>query len=109
MIQLNNLPDYAHEICAGVLVGSIVCWLAYLLFQSLTRKAMTTEELKKEIEKAMAGKPSCHTKGQFIYNYIDFEYGVAMDVKTLDGIDCSQDDTQIDAFLEHCAKRIKQR
>lgn len=69
---------------------------------------MNVEILKKEIETVIANKPSCYTKGQAVYNHMDFEYGVAKAVKDSDGIDCTADETQIDIFIEHCAKRIKE-
>ena len=69
---------------------------------------MTLKQLQNEVFAVLKNKPSCYTKGQYVYNYIDFEYGVAKDVKNQDGIDCREDDTKIDLFVELCAKRIKE-
>lgn len=67
---------------------------------------MTTEELKAEIEENMARKPSFYRRGQFIFNYIDFEYGVARAVQFEDKVDCFHNDENIDKFIELAAKRI---
>ena len=68
---------------------------------------MKPEELRKEIGQALSMKPAWLRKGQFIFNYIDFEYGVARIVQYEDNVDCFYDDSKIDEFIECCAKRIK--
>ena len=71
---------------------------------------MTLEELRKEVFTAMQSKkPAWYRKGQFVFNYIDFEYGVARAVQFDDGIDCFYVDENIDAFLEACVERINQK
>lgn len=68
---------------------------------------MTPQQLKQEIEVMLKSKPSCYRKGQAVFNYIDFEYGVARDVQLKDGVDCFHNDENIDKFIECAAKRIK--
>lgn len=66
---------------------------------------MTYEELKNEVYKAMENKPDWSRKGQFVFNYIEENYGrVAREVQFIKHVDCFYDDRQIDAFIaESCA------
>lgn len=68
---------------------------------------MTPQQLKQEIEVLLRNKPSFYRKGQYVFNYIDFEYGVARDVQYKDGVDCFYNDENIDKFIECAAKRIE--
>ena len=68
---------------------------------------MTTEELRERLDLAMNSKPIFYRVGQFVFNYIDFEFGVADAVKYEDGVDCSYDDAKVEDFIECAARRIK--
>ena len=68
---------------------------------------MRKEDLKKEIDEMIKSKPSNWRDGQFVFNYINAEYGVARDVQFIDGVDCFFIDEKIDEFIEKCAERIK--
>ena len=68
---------------------------------------MRAEDLKKEIDKMIKSKPSNWRDGQFVFNYINAEYGVARDVQFIDKVDCFFIDEKIDEFIEKCAERIK--
>lgn len=69
---------------------------------------MTKEELKNIVFTAMdAMKPKDWRKGQFVFNYIDANYGVARAVQFEDRVDCFFRDDKIDDFIEKCALRIK--
>lgn len=68
---------------------------------------MTKEELKKIVMSAMdTMKPKYWRKGQFVFNYIDENYGVARTVQFEDRVDCFFCDDEIDDFIEKCAIRI---
>ena len=67
---------------------------------------MTFEELKNEVYSAMESKPQQWRKGQFVFNYIDMNYGVARTVQFKDGVDCFYRDEMIDDFLEHSLNYI---
>ena len=64
--------------------------------------------LKEEVYGAMKRKPINWREGQFIFNYIEVNYGpeISRAVQSEDGVDCFHDDSQIDKFLECCTKRI---
>ena len=66
---------------------------------------MTKEEFKEEVKSYIG--PKDWRKGQAIFNYIDEKYGVARQVQFVDHIDCFYDDSQIDAFIDACYKRLK--
>lgn len=68
---------------------------------------MRAEDLKKEIDEMIKSKPSNWRDGQFVFNYINAEYGVARDVQFIDKVDCFFIDEKIDEFIEKCAERIK--
>lgn len=68
---------------------------------------MTKEELKNIVLTAMdTMKPKDWRKGQFVFNYIDANYGVARTVQFEDRVDCFFRDDKIDDFIEKCASRI---
>lgn len=68
---------------------------------------MTKEELKNIVFVAMnTMKPKDWRKGQFVFNYIDANYGVARAVQFEDSVDCFFRDDKIDDFIEKCAKRL---
>lgn len=60
---------------------------------------MTKRDFLMEIDKAMNDKPYAWRRGQAVFNYIDYKYGVAMDVQFQKGIDCFHDDSKIEAFV----------
>ena len=69
---------------------------------------MTKEELKNIVMSAMdTMKPNDWRKGQFVFNFIDANYGVARAVQFEDRVDCFFRDDKIDDFIEKCALRIK--
>lgn len=68
---------------------------------------MTPQQLKQEIEVLLRNRPSFYRKGQYVFNYINFRYGVARDVQYKDGVDCFYKDENIDKFIECAANRIK--
>lgn len=51
-------------------------------------------------------KPKDWRKGQFVFNFIDANYGVARAVQFEDRVDCFYMDNKIDEFIEKCAKRL---
>ena len=68
---------------------------------------MTYEELKDIVMSAMdTMKPKDWRKGQFVFNYIDANYGVARAIQFEDRVDCFFQDDKIDDFLECVIKRI---
>lgn len=70
--------------------------------------SMTKEELKNIVMSAMdTMKPKGWRKGQFVFNFIDANYGVARAVQFEDRVDCFFRDDKIDDFIEKCALRIK--
>lgn len=69
---------------------------------------MTFEEFKNEVLDAAKDRPSYIRLGQFVFNYVDRVYSVARYVQFIDGVDCFYDDRQIDSFLMHSYKMMKQ-
>jgi len=59
-------------------------------------------EFRAEILTAMENRESHLRKGQFVFNYIDANYGVARYVQFIDGIDCFYNDDKIDQFIDKC-------
>ena len=53
-------------------------------------------------------RPKNWRDGQFIFNHIDVEYGVARHVQFVEGIDCFYDDSKIDSFLIASYNVLKQ-
>ena len=47
--------------------------------------------------------------GQFVFNYMHGFYGVARDVKNIDGVDCYYRDDLVDEFLKCCVERINNK
>lgn len=71
---------------------------------------MTLEELRKEVFTAMQSqKPVWYSRGQFIFNYIDFEYGICKEVMQRYGVNCFYEDVHIDRFLEACVAIINEK
>lgn len=68
---------------------------------------MTLDELKIEVLKASENKPKKWRLGQFVFNYIEANYGeVARKVQFIDKIDCFYQNENIDDFLKACINRI---
>ena len=70
---------------------------------------ITFEEFRNEVLSAneMGHKPCCWRDGQFVFNYIDVEYGVARSVQFIDGVDCFYDDSKIEEFITRSYEYIK--
>ena len=68
----------------------------------------TLEEFKKEVLTAMEGRPEWCRKGQFVFNYIDEVYHVARTVQFKSGIDCFNNDNNINAFIECAYQYLKE-
>jgi hypothetical protein len=62
---------------------------------------MTLDEFKLEILTAKQNKPDYIRDGQFVFNYINANYGVARTVQFMRNIDCFYDNSQIDSFIEN--------
>lgn len=70
---------------------------------------MTYEEFKADVfENMKANKPKEWRDGQFIFNFIDSEFGIAREVQFNDCIDCFYNNDKIEQFLVASYKRIKQ-
>ena len=68
---------------------------------------ITLKRLINEVEIAMLDRPPHIRKGQFVFNYIEKEYGqVARDVIEYDGVDCFYIDRDIEKFLACVHKRL---
>ena len=68
---------------------------------------MTLDELRIEVLKASEDKPKEWRLGQFVFNYIEANYGdVARKVQFIDKIDCFYRDESINSFLNACINRI---
>jgi len=68
---------------------------------------VTLEEFIQDIYSEMTNKPKEWRKGQFVFNYIEDNYGdVAREVQFQDKIDCFYNDDKIEEFIEACYKRL---
>lgn len=65
---------------------------------------MTAKELRSIVYSNP--KPKSWREGQFVFNYIDANYGVARAVQFEDRVDCFFRDDKIDDFIEKCAERL---
>lgn len=70
---------------------------------------MTKDELKKKINQALNQKPSWYRLGQFIFNWVDFEYGICKEVMQRYGVDCFYEDAHIERFLEACVAVLNEK
>lgn len=68
---------------------------------------MTLEEFKKIVEWGVEDFPKNWNIGKRVYAFIDHEYGVAKDVQFKDEIDCFDDDSKVDEFIEKSFNRVK--
>lgn len=68
----------------------------------------TLEELKNEVMTEAQNRPPYIRLGQFVFNYIEYVYGVARQVQFDDKVDCFYLDKNIDEFLECSLKRINE-
>ncbi len=57
------------------------------------------KKFREGIFSAMKNKPSYYRDGQFVFNYIDENYGVARTVQFKDKIDCFYNDKNIEDFI----------
>ena len=60
---------------------------------------MTYHDFRNEVLGMMKLKPKDWRDGQFVFNYINENYGVARQVQFIERIDCFYDDEQIEAFI----------
>lgn len=71
---------------------------------------VTLEEFIQDIYSKMSDKPKDWRRGQFVFNYIEENYGdVAREVQFQDKIDCFYNDDKIEEFIEACHKRLKDK
>ena len=71
---------------------------------------VTFEEFIQDIYTKMSDKPKDWRRGQFVFNYIEENYGdVAREVQFQDNIDCFYNDDKIEEFIEACYKRLKEK
>lgn len=73
---------------------------------SASKPKMKFDDFQSDILCALANKPSCMRKGQFVYNYIHEKYGVANAVQYIDEVDCYNNDSKIDSFIQHAYNRV---
>ena len=68
---------------------------------------MTFKELLEEIDVALLDREPHIREGQFVFNYIERNYGnVAREVMEIDGVDCFYIDSDIIKFLKCVHKRL---
>lgn len=67
---------------------------------------MTLEEFKNSIKDLIPSRPEQWRKGQFVFNYVDENYGVARAVQFQKGVDCFYNDKKIDLFLDICYEMV---
>lgn len=71
-----------------------------------SKPIMSFDDFQSDILFAMANRPSSMRKGQFVYNYIHEKYKVANAVQYIDDIDCYNNDSNIDSFIQHAYNRV---
>ena len=57
-------------------------------------------DFRDEVLSAMENKPKDLRDGQFVFNYIDKNYGVAVFVQLMEGVDCFYNDDKIEDFIK---------
>lgn len=75
-------------------------WLEEKITTQKNKKNMTMEDFFEDVMTALENKPENCQEGQFIYNYIQKEYGVANSVRRIDGVDCFYDNSKIEEFID---------
>lgn len=68
---------------------------------------MTYHDFRNEVLGMMKLKPKDWRDGQFVFNYINENYGVARQVQFIERIDCFYDDEQIEAFILSSYNQLK--
>lgn len=63
-------------------------------------KKLTFEEFRDDVLTAMKDKPKNWRDGQFVFNYIDSEYGVSRYVQLNEGVDCFYQNNMIEEFIK---------
>lgn len=66
------------------------------------------EDFREEVLTAMKNKPEQWRDGQFVFNYINENYGVARHVQYVIGVDCFYDNNNIDEFIRHSYDALKE-
>ena len=69
---------------------------------------MTYHDFRNEVLGMMKLKPKDWRNGQFVFNYINENYGVARQVQFIERIDCFYDDDQIEAFILSSYNQLKE-
>ena len=72
-------------------------------------KEFKLEDFYNEVLSAIENKPKIWRDGQFVFNYIESEYGVARDVEFVFDIDCYYNDDNIKEFILKSYELIKER
>jgi len=62
---------------------------------------ITKDSLRKDIFEALKNKPKEWRDGQFIFNWVYDNLGVAVNAQNR-GVDCYYDDSKIDDFIDCC-------
>lgn len=63
---------------------------------------MTLKDFRESVLSAMKDKPKEWRNGQFVFNHIHKVYGVARNAQYIYGVDCFNDDSKIDEFIDKC-------
>lgn len=69
---------------------------------------MTYHDFRNEVLGEIKNKPKEWRDGQFVFNYINENYGVARQVQFIERIDCFYDDSQIEAFILSSYRQLKE-
>lgn len=68
---------------------------------------MTYEEFASAISSKVKSTPTSWRYGQAVFNIVDYEYGVARDVQSIDNVDCYYNDDLVEEFLKKAYVRIQ--
>lgn len=68
---------------------------------------MTYEEFASAVFSRVKSSPKFWRYGQAIFNIVDYEYGVARDVQSIDNVDCFYNDDKVEEFLTKAYVRIQ--
>lgn len=72
----------------------------------MSEEIKTFEDFKYAITAYIDQRPPHIRKGQYVFDVVDYFFGVARDVQFEDKIDCFFDDNKIEDFLKAAWKRI---
>lgn len=88
-----KLDEYGHKLDEYILFEKKV-------LEEEEQIMFTFEEFRDEVLTAMKNKPKDWRDGQFVFNYIDKKYGVAVFVQLMEGVDCFYNDDKIEEFIK---------